>query len=81
VFQTKLLLTKVESHVPMCSFHSGPPDEPPLGIPRGEIGRVGDYEIDLLECDSIRKFAVLHVRRTTLFYRTTGRLWEILHLR
>jgi hypothetical protein len=80
MFQTKLLLVKAESHVPMCSFRAGL-DDAPLGIPRGGLGRVGDYEIDLLECDSDRKFAVLHVRGTTPLYHTMGVLWDILHLR
>lgn len=60
-FQPKLLLVRIESHVPMCSFRAGPPNEPPLGILRGGQGRIGGYEIDVLECDSDRKFAVVRV--------------------
>ncbi len=79
MFHVQLVLVKVESNRPMCTFGAGL-DDPPLGIQRGEMARVGDYEINLLQCDSDRKFAVLHLRRTTEFYRATSALWHLLHL-
>jgi hypothetical protein len=58
-------------------------EEIPEAIPDPQLRAsvfVGEYEIDLLECDSDRKFAVLRVRRTTSFFRIMARLWELLHL-
>lgn len=80
-FQTKLRLARTESYAPMCSFRAGPPDQPPLSITRGDADQIGNYEIDLLECDSNRKFAVLHVHQITLFYRAMDALWHILGFR
>jgi hypothetical protein len=78
LFENKLLFVKAETVDVLCTFESG---EDTRSIQVGASVAVGDYKVDLQECNNQQKFAVLHVRKKTLFYRVMNALWRFLHVR
>ncbi len=82
-FGTKLSLVKVESLKtlqPICTFQSG--DSPNISIVRGgDPKMVGDYLVELKECDQAQKFAVIYAKKTTWTYLIANKVRALIGLR
>jgi hypothetical protein len=82
-FGTKLTLIRIESLItpqPLCTFESGGSGF--VSIARGNTAKnVGDYLVEVKECDPQKGFVVIYLQRTTPFYQFSNWLWSALHLR